>query len=86
MEYSGHEYGIPLIVYDCINELTDAIDEVGLYRIPGSTHQVEVLRDKYDFLEPVDLKGENPNTVATLLKLFLRNCKYIKYINMFIPY
>ncbi|ORX43784.1 hypothetical protein BCR36DRAFT_335513, partial [Piromyces finnis] len=73
MEYSGHEYGIPCIVYDCINELTDAIDEVGLYRIPGSTHQVEVLRDKYDFLEPVDLKGENPNTVATLLKLFLRN-------------
>jgi len=72
MQYSGHEYGIPLIVYQCINELTYSIDEVGLYRIPGSTHQVEILRDKFDFLEPVDLSGENPNTIATLLKLFLR--------------
>jgi len=73
MQYSGHEYGIPTIVFDCINELTYSIDEVGLYRIPGSTHQVEVLKDKYDFLEPVSLEGENPNTIATLLKLFLRN-------------
>ncbi|ORX87484.1 Rho GTPase activation protein [Anaeromyces robustus] len=73
MQYSGHEYGIPLIVYQCINELTYSIDEVGLYRIPGSTHQVDILRDKFDYLEPVDLSGENPNTIATLLKLFLRN-------------
>jgi len=73
MQYSGHEYGIPTIVYDCINELTYSIDEVGLYRIPGSTHKVEVLKDKYDFLEPVSLDGEDPNTIATLLKLFIRN-------------
>jgi len=72
MASSGHEYGIPLIVYQCVNEITEAIEEEGLYRIPGSNHQVEVLKDKFDFLEPVDLTGENPNTVATLLKLFLR--------------
>jgi len=76
MASSGHEYGIPLIVYQCVNEITEAIEEEGLYRIPGSNHQVEVLKDKFDFLEPVDLTGENPNTVATLLKLFLRQCKY----------
>jgi len=73
MEYAGHEYGIPLIVHDCINELTYSIDEVGLYRIPGSSHKVDILKDKYDYLEKVDLQGENPNTVATLLKLYLRN-------------
>jgi len=72
MANAGHEYGIPLIVYQCINELTYSVDEVGLYRIPGSNHQVEILRDKFDYLESVDLTGENPNTVATLLKLYLR--------------
>jgi len=72
MASSGHEYGVPLIVYQCVNEITEAIEEEGLYRVPGSKHQVEVLKDKFDFLEPVDLTGENPNTVATLLKLFLR--------------
>jgi len=72
MTYSGHEYGIPQIVYQCINEITYSIDEVGLYRIPGSSHDVEVLKEKFDALEPVDLSNENPNTVATLLKLYLR--------------
>ncbi|KFH71584.1 hypothetical protein MVEG_01882 [Podila verticillata NRRL 6337] len=70
--------GVPAVVTRCIEYLDImGVEEVGLYRVPGSTSNVARLKTMfdhgldYDFLQ----KGhepQNPHDVATLLKLYLR--------------
>ncbi|KAG0324961.1 hypothetical protein BG004_003329 [Podila humilis] len=70
--------GVPAVVTRCIEYLDImGVEEVGLYRVPGSTSNVARLRTMfdqgldYDFLQ----KGhepQNPHDVATLLKMYLR--------------
>ncbi len=45
----------------------------GLFRIPGSQVQIEEFKEAFDSGQDVDLsKCKDPNTIAGLLKLFLR--------------
>ncbi|KAI9260249.1 Rho GTPase activation protein [Sporodiniella umbellata] len=66
---------VPGIFKRCIDYLNlVGINEVGLYRIPGSTLSVNQLKEKFN--EGGDVNFEktkpDPHTIATLLKLYLR--------------
>lgn len=70
--------GVPAVVTRCIEYLDImGIEEVGLYRVPGSTINVNRLKtifdsgNDYDFLQKGN-EPQNPHDVATLLKLYLR--------------
>ena len=56
------------------------INELGIYRLSGSTREINLLRVEYDSKYSVDLKNwENgyidPNAVASLFKAYVRECK-----------
>ncbi|GFS18546.1 RalA-binding protein 1 [Elysia marginata] len=64
---------LPALVRECI----DYIEEFGLacegiYRLSGVKSKVQHLKDCYNCQEPVHLLEHEPNVVASLLKLFLR--------------
>lgn len=64
---------LPALVRECI----DYIEEYGLacegiYRMSGVKSKVQHLKDCYNRQEPVYLPEHEPNVVASLLKLFLR--------------
>ncbi|RUS78298.1 hypothetical protein EGW08_013933 [Elysia chlorotica] len=64
---------LPALVRECI----DYIEEFGLacegiYRMSGVKSKVQHLKDCYNRQEPVHLLEHEPNVVASLLKLFLR--------------
>ncbi|KAF9581136.1 hypothetical protein BGW38_001957 [Lunasporangiospora selenospora] len=70
--------GIPAVVTRCIEYLDImGVEEVGLYRVPGSTSNVARLKAMfdqgidYDFLQKGNTP-QSPHDVATLLKLYLR--------------
>ncbi|KAF8955159.1 hypothetical protein BGZ46_002713 [Entomortierella lignicola] len=70
--------GVPAIVSRCIEYLDImGVEEVGLYRVSGSTTNVAKLKaifehgNDYDFLQKGN-EPQNPHDVATLLKLYLR--------------
>ncbi|KAF9195007.1 hypothetical protein BGZ51_005971 [Haplosporangium sp. Z 767] len=69
---------VPAVLYRCAVFLeAKGIDEVGLYRVPGSHANVQRLRKLFDTGKDYDLlamKGTDPNDIATLLKLYLREC------------
>ncbi|KAF9426377.1 hypothetical protein BGZ76_002789 [Entomortierella beljakovae] len=73
--------GVPAIVTRCIEYLDImGVEEVGLYRVSGSTTNVARLKATFDNGNDHDLlqKGnepQNPHDVAALLKLYLRECK-----------
>ncbi|KAG0306040.1 hypothetical protein BGZ98_003062 [Dissophora globulifera] len=70
--------GVPAIVTRCIEYLdVMGVEEIGLYRVSGSTSNVARLKAifdgglDYDFLQKGN-EPQNPHDVATLLKLYLR--------------
>ncbi|KAG0214954.1 hypothetical protein BGX28_001160 [Mortierella sp. GBA30] len=70
--------GVPAVVTRCIEYLDImGVEEVGLYRVSGSTTNVARLKalfdhgHDYDFLQKGN-EPQNPHDVATLLKLYLR--------------
>ncbi|KAF8931122.1 hypothetical protein BGZ58_007814 [Dissophora ornata] len=70
--------GVPAVVTRCIEYLdVMGVEEVGLYRVSGSTINVARLKamfdsgHDYDFLQKGN-EPQNPHDVATLLKLYLR--------------
>ncbi|KAF9909288.1 hypothetical protein BX616_011236 [Lobosporangium transversale] len=70
--------GVPAVVTRCIEYLdVMGVEEVGLYRVPGSTSNVARLKTMfdsghdYDFLQKGN-QPQHPHDVATLLKLYLR--------------
>ncbi|KAF9945520.1 hypothetical protein BGZ72_001256 [Mortierella alpina] len=70
--------GVPAVVTRCIEYLDImGVEEVGLYRVSGSTTNVARLKAMFDHGQDYDFlqKGnepQNPHDVATLLKLYLR--------------
>ncbi|KAF9907838.1 hypothetical protein EC991_010436 [Linnemannia zychae] len=70
--------GVPAVISRCIEYLDImGVEEVGLYRVPGSTSNVARLKvmfdhgHDYDFLQKGNAP-QNPHDVATLLKLYFR--------------
>ncbi|KAJ9082512.1 hypothetical protein DSO57_1004074 [Entomophthora muscae] len=69
------EVPLPAVVLRCVEYLdNEGLNEVGLYRIPGSSSLVSRLKSHFDTGEDCDLVAlsPDPHAVATLLKLFLR--------------
>ncbi|KAK9763715.1 hypothetical protein K7432_009367, partial [Basidiobolus ranarum] len=66
---------VPAVVIRCIEYLDcNGLNEVGLYRVPGSTSAVTRLKAIFDEGNDMDLldSHEDPNAAATLLKMYLR--------------
>jgi RalA-binding protein 1 len=64
---------LPTVFRECIDFLEErGLAEEGVYRLPGVKSQVEALKNLYDRGETVDLSSCEVHTVASLLKLFLR--------------
>ncbi|ORY03904.1 Rho GTPase activation protein [Basidiobolus meristosporus CBS 931.73] len=66
---------VPTVVARCIEYLDcNGLTEVGLYRVPGSASAVANLKAIFDEGNDLDLMSisESPHTVATLLKMYLR--------------
>ncbi|KAG0209377.1 hypothetical protein BGX28_010365 [Mortierella sp. GBA30] len=67
---------VPAVLYRCAVFLeARGVDEVGLYRVPGSHANVQKLKRMFDTGKDYDLlamDGIDPNDIATLLKLYLR--------------
>jgi len=76
LEFQKQE--IPLIVQECVAWIDKhALKEVGLFRIPGDTFEVNKLKAMYDAAErgSIDLEVaglDSPHTIAGLLKLYIR--------------
>lgn len=67
---------VPLVVVLCVNEIEKrGLDCEGIYRVSGSHEEIEKLRAQFDgegFCDLSRSKVEDINSVAGLLKLFLR--------------
>ncbi|KAF9174688.1 hypothetical protein BGX21_001470 [Mortierella sp. AD011] len=67
---------VPAVLYRCAEFLeAKGVDEVGLYRVPGSHAKVQKLKRMFDTGKDYNLMtmdGIDPNDIATLLKLYLR--------------
>ncbi|KAG0369942.1 hypothetical protein BC939DRAFT_457268 [Gamsiella multidivaricata] len=67
---------VPAVLYRCAEFLeVKGVDEVGLYRVPGSHANVQKLKRMFDTGKDYNLltmDGIDPNDIATLLKLYLR--------------
>ncbi|KAI8601974.1 hypothetical protein EDD21DRAFT_404051 [Dissophora ornata] len=67
---------VPAVLYRCAEFLeAKGVDEVGLYRIPGSHANVQKLKRIFDTGRDYNLMAMDaidPNDIATLLKLYLR--------------
>ena len=75
---------LPAIAIRCLDYLNEyGKTEEGLYRIPGSSQQVANLRLMFDSGSDVDLLGTlstqelEPSAVASLFKLWMRECKMV---------
>ncbi|KAF9343634.1 hypothetical protein BGX26_005434, partial [Mortierella sp. AD094] len=67
---------VPAVLFRCAEYLeVKGIDEVGLYRVPGSHASVQKLKKMFDSgkdLKLLTMDAIDPNDIATLLKLYLR--------------
>jgi hypothetical protein len=67
---------VPLVVERCIAyiEKNDGLGTSGIYRVPGATTQVSLLRREFVMGEQTDLGAvtRDPHDVTSLLKLFFR--------------
>ncbi|KAJ3107652.1 hypothetical protein HDU97_003646 [Phlyctochytrium planicorne] len=69
------ELNVPPIVYRCVEYINSAfLDEVGLYRVSGSSTEVNQLKSLFNIGGDVDLfeLKSDPNAVCSVLKAFLR--------------
>jgi RhoGAP domain len=82
----GKQERIPRIAARCI-EYLDArgislfdkgYDELGIYRLSGSTKEVQALRAQFDQYQDVNLMQDfrDPNAVASLFKAYVRERKF----------
>ncbi|KAF9926639.1 hypothetical protein BGZ67_007998 [Mortierella alpina] len=83
--------GVPAVVTRCIEYLdVMGVEEVGLYRVSGSTTNVARLKamfdhgHDYDFLQKGN-EPQNPHDVATLLKLYLRELQALRSALRLLP-
>eukprot|EP01117_Protostelium_nocturnum_P005208 TRINITY_DN1894_c0_g1_i1.p1 TRINITY_DN1894_c0_g1~~TRINITY_DN1894_c0_g1_i1.p1 ORF type:complete len:146 (-),score=54.82 TRINITY_DN1894_c0_g1_i1:72-509(-) len=73
--FDVHGEAIPIIVEQCIQYLEkDGYNQEGIFRLSGSSTEMERLKHLYMEGKTVDLKKEarEPNDVAGLLKLYFR--------------
>ncbi|KAF8959196.1 hypothetical protein BGZ46_001815 [Entomortierella lignicola] len=67
---------VPAVLFRCVEYLeVKGVDEVGLYRVPGSHASVQKLKKMFDTgkdLNLLTMDAIDPNDIATLLKLYLR--------------
>ncbi|KAF9436907.1 hypothetical protein BGZ76_002571 [Entomortierella beljakovae] len=67
---------VPAVLYRCAEFLeARGVDEVGLYRVPGSHASVQKLKKMFDTGQDynlLEMDGIDSNDIATLLKLYLR--------------
>eukprot|EP00339_Tiarina_fusa_P001470 CAMPEP_0117009372 /NCGR_PEP_ID=MMETSP0472-20121206/8534_1 /TAXON_ID=693140 ORGANISM="Tiarina fusus, Strain LIS" /NCGR_SAMPLE_ID=MMETSP0472 /ASSEMBLY_ACC=CAM_ASM_000603 /LENGTH=521 /DNA_ID=CAMNT_0004711639 /DNA_START=1 /DNA_END=1566 /DNA_ORIENTATION=+ len=69
--YRASEILPPIVEQTCKYLERNALQQEGLFRVPGSQEDVRYIKDKFDKRRKVDLnKEENANTVAGVLKLF----------------
>ncbi|KAF0990369.1 hypothetical protein HZS_88 [Henneguya salminicola] len=76
--YIKDKYKVPKIVRDCIQFLEESgLENIGLYRISGSTIKVRNIKQKYNSysFKKINLKLENldVNDVSALLKSYFRS-------------
>ncbi|KAH3757872.1 Rho GTPase-activating protein RGD1 [Pelomyxa schiedti] len=63
--------GVPLVIHDCITYLLkNALCAEGVFRVSGSTMEINSLRDSYNEGRKVDFEDTDPFSVASLLKKF----------------
>ncbi|XP_065318124.1 rho GTPase-activating protein 44-like [Gordionus sp. m RMFG-2023] len=63
------------IIEDCINILLEiGLDEVGLFRMTGSSPKIKKLKSAFDSGSPVDMQEfiQDPHVITGILKLYLR--------------
>ncbi|CAG8496702.1 649_t:CDS:2 [Diversispora eburnea] len=69
-------YWLPTVIVRCIEFLDKyGLDEIGIYRIPGSVLTVSRIRSIFDYgadLNFLQSSTEDPHAVATLLKMYFR--------------
>ncbi|CAG8688983.1 13178_t:CDS:2 [Cetraspora pellucida] len=69
-------YWVPALVLRCIEFLdVNGLEEIGIYRIPGSVTAVQRMRNIFNSgldLNLLQSSREDPHVVATLLKMYLR--------------
>ena len=70
MPRACHCYGHGLVCHLMLN--VAGLTCEGIYRISGVKSKVQQLKDAYNRGLPVNLAEHDPNTVASLLKIFLR--------------
>lgn len=74
-KFGGGGY-VPFIVYKCCEYVRkNGLTEVGIFRLPGSTIRVNELKEMFNAGNQVEFPthlGEDVHTVASLLKLYLR--------------
>ncbi|KAJ3023942.1 hypothetical protein HKX48_009150 [Thoreauomyces humboldtii] len=66
---------IPAVFFRCVEYLdVHGLDEVGIYRVSGSTSEVAQIRNLFNQGQDVELVGQqiDPNAVASLFKAWLR--------------
>jgi RalA-binding protein 1 len=64
---------LPTIFRQCIDYLEEnSLEHEGIYRLAGVKSQIDAVKTLYDKETEVDLSDYDPNTVASLLKLYLR--------------
>lgn len=58
----------------CSSDFTTALHQEGLFRVNGNVRIMEILRERLESGEEVDLHSESdPCTVASLIKQYLRD-------------
>ena len=63
---------IPLIAYHCFERLEKFVDKEGIFRVPGSSVEIDKIVKDVDSGIVVNLKTYSCNTVASLLKKYIR--------------
>lgn len=74
-----HNRTVPLIVVKCCEAIENmgGLQKEGIYRISGRQANVEQLKHQFELdEEAITLDGYDVFTIATALKLFLRELKY----------
>jgi hypothetical protein len=73
-----HNSAVPLVVSKCIESIENmgGLQKEGIYRISGRQTNVEQLKHQFEMgEETVDLESYDVFTIATVLKMFIRELK-----------
>ncbi|EDV22046.1 RalA-binding protein 1 [Trichoplax sp. H2] len=68
-----HNICLPRVIYECIQYLErTGIHSEGIYRVSGTKSKIMAYRAQYDSVGTIDFSTADPDSVAGLLKLYLR--------------